>query len=88
VRLTAPRLSHLAHQVLDRLAGDGLIDFDSRADALQALKAALEQLVAAEDAVDELVRDKLRKQKKIPGSREWQILYDKYLQEERGKRSW
>jgi len=86
VKLTAQRLSHLAHRVLDRLDGDGLIRFDNRADALRALKDALEELVAAEEAVDARVREKLSKQKKIPGSREWQILYEKYQQEERSKR--
>lgn len=87
MNLSAAGLSHLAHLVLDRLDGDGLIEFDSRADALQALKASLAKLEEAEEAIDALVREKLRKQKKIPGSREWQILYDKYALEERAKRS-
>ena len=36
-----------------------------------------------------MVREKLSRQKNIvPGSREYQVLYDKYFHEEMGKRRW
>jgi hypothetical protein len=41
-----------------------------------------------DDQVDTLIRNKLSAQKKIVGSREWQILYDKYFREEMEKRKW
>ena len=88
MKLTAPRISHLSHQVLDALCEQQFVQVPSRADALSALKDALEKLVSSAEAIDALVRDKLRKQSKIPGSREWQILYDKYSQEERRKKGW
>lgn len=88
MRISAERQSHLAHQVLDALFRERLLEIPSRADALQALKEAFARLVAVEDAIDSVVRDKLQRQKKIPGSREWQVLYDKYFLEERSKRSW
>jgi uncharacterized protein len=88
VKLTAPRISHLSHQVLDALCAHQFVQISSRADALAALKDSLEKQVSSAEAIDAVVRDKLRKQSKIPGSREWQILYDKYCQEERAKQRW
>lgn len=88
MRLTGEKLSHLAHQVLEALVDEGLVTIAGRADALTALKDALEKQAARSDAIDTLIREKLRKQRKIPGSREWQILYDKYFQEEKGKLGW
>lgn len=88
MKLTAPRISHLSHQILDALCAQQLVQVSSRADALSALKDSLEKQVSSTEAIDVVVRDKLRKQSKIPGSREWQILYDKYWQEERAKQRW
>ena len=88
MKLTSQRISHLSHQVLDALTEQGLMTVADRADALSVLKEALEKQARLGEAIDAMVRDKLRKQKKIPGSREWQILYDKYVLEERGKKGW
>jgi len=88
VKLTAPRISHLSHQILDALCVQQFVQISSRADALTALKDSLEKQVSSAEAIDAVVRDKLRKQSKIPGSREWQILYDKYYQEETAKQRW
>lgn len=86
MNLSAQRQSHLSHLILDALCREGLVQCPNRADALQALKEAFAKLGAAEAELDALIREKLRKQRKVPGSREWQILYDKYLQEEHHKR--
>jgi len=87
VKISAERQSHLAHQILDTLIRERQLDAPSRADALQAAKEALGRQVALEEVIDTLVRDKLQKLKKVPGSREWQALYDKFFLEERSKRS-
>ncbi len=88
MKLSEQRISHLAHLIADGLWRDDLVDYRDQAEALRAIKSSLERVLSVDDEVDSLVRDKLRRQKKVPGSREWQILYDKYFREEMTKRKW
>jgi len=88
VKLSEQRISHLSHLVLDGLWQADLVDYRDEVEALRTLKEALTRLLSVDDQVDSLVRDKLLRQKKIAGSREWQILYDKYFREEMEKRKW
>ena len=88
MKISTDRLSHLARLVLDGLWRDELIDYEDEGRALSSLKEGLSRHFESDDALDTLVRDKLTKQRKVPGSREWQILYDKYFREEQEKRRW
>lgn len=88
MKLSEQRISHLAHLVVDGLWRDDLVDYRDEGEALRAAKEALVRLLSVDEAADSLVREKLRRQNKIPGSREWQILYDKYFREEMEKRRW
>jgi len=87
VKFSEDRISHLSHLILEGLWNDDLVDYDDEGRALAVLKQTLTRLLTVEDQVDSAVRDKLQRQKKIVGSREWQILYDKYFREEMQKRS-
>ena len=88
MKLTVERISHLAHVVLDAVWKADLLDLPDEGQALSAAKASLTRILSVDDEVDTVVRDKLNRQRKIAGSREWQVLYDKYFQEEMGKRRW
>ena len=88
MKLSEQRISHLSHLLVDGLWKDDLVDYADEADALRTVKETLTRLLSVDDEVDSLVRGKLARQQKIPGSREWQILYDKYFREEMGKRRW
>ncbi|BCR06720.1 hypothetical protein DESUT3_37890 [Desulfuromonas versatilis] len=88
MKLSEQRISHLAHLIADGLWKDDLVDYRDEARALQSVKEALTRVLSVDDQVDGLVREKLQRQKKIPGSREWQVLYDKYFAEEMAKRKW
>jgi hypothetical protein len=88
VKLSEQRISHLSHLVMDGIWKDDLVDFPDEVVALAAIKESLTRLLSVDDEVDDLVRQKLSRQKKVPGSREWQILYDKYFREEMAKRKW
>lgn len=88
MKLSEQRISHLAHLIADGLWNDDLVDYRDQAQALHAVKEALTRVLSVDDQVDGLVREKLQRQKKIPGSREWQVLYDKYFAEEMAKRKW
>lgn len=88
MKLSAQRISHLAHLIADGLWREDLLDYRDEVEALRTVKQTLTDLLAIDDRVDTLVREKLSRQKKIPGSREWQILYEKYFREEMDKHSW
>lgn len=88
MKLSEQRISHLAHLVADGLWRDDLVDYRDEATALQLAKETLTKVLSIDDEVDTLVRQQLSRQQKVVGSREWQILYDKYFRAEMDKRKW
>ncbi len=88
MKLSADRISHLSHLIADGLYHADLVDYRDEAEALRALKETLTAVLSVDDEVDAVVRQTLQKQRKVVGSREWQILYDKYFREEMAKRRW
>jgi hypothetical protein len=90
VRASEDRISHIAHKILDRLWGDDLADFTDEGRALACIKRSIEGYFSVADEIDEAVRKKLSSysQAKVPGSREWEVLYSKFFQEEAAKRKW
>lgn len=88
MRLTEDRISHLAHLVLDRLFRDDLADFPDEAQALREAKAVFASYARAEEEADMAARRKIATlSRRVPeGSREWDILYRKYLEEEIARR--
>jgi len=88
VKLSEQRISHLAHLIVDGLWRDDLLDYRDETEALRTAKESLARLLSVDDEVDSKVREQLRRQQKVVGSREWQILYDKYFREEMERRKW
>jgi hypothetical protein len=88
MKLSEQRISHLAHLIVDGLWRDDLLDYRDEVEALRAAKESLSRLLSVDDEVDTRVREQLRRQQKVVGSREWQILYDKYFRQEMDKRKW
>ena len=86
-RISEQRISHLAHLVLEALRKGGLADFLNEGRALSETKQVLNDFFQREDRVDEAVRQKIRSLSRHvpPGSREWDVLYRKYLEEEMRK---
>lgn len=78
MRLSEQRISHLANLVRDALQKEGLATFRDQSLTLNTLKETLARI----DEVDTLVRQKLERQHKVAGSREWQVQYDRYFHEE------
>lgn len=83
-RLSDSRISHLAHLVIDGLWKADLADFPNEGRALAETKNVLQEFFQQEDQLDETVRHKIQSlSRQVPlGSREWDILYRKYLEEE------
>jgi len=88
--ISEDRISHLAHKVIDKLWRDDLADIADEAKALNTIKSSIHEYFSVAIDVDELVRKKIASysQVKIPGSREWEILYEKLYKEEMAKKKW
>ncbi len=87
VKFSEGRLSHLAHQILAIFRAEGLADIENERLSLQAIKRALEGESERDARLDEVVRRKIASlSRKVPqGSREWDILYRRYMEEEQRK---
>ncbi len=86
--ISEDRQSHLAHKVTDAIWDDDLVDYTDEDLALRIAKKAIAEFVKEDMEVDQRARDKVASLKRgvVEGSPEWDILYKKYYEEERGKR--
>jgi hypothetical protein len=86
-RLSESRISHLAHLVMNGVRQAKLVDFQSEGRALAETKQVLHDFFQREDHIDDIVRQKISSLSRHvpPGSREWDILYRKYFEEESRK---
>ncbi len=87
MRLSESRISHLAHLVLDGLRKAHLADFPNEGRSLTETKQVLHDFFQREDNLDAAVQQKIASLSRHvpPGSREWDILYRKYFEEESRK---
>jgi hypothetical protein len=88
--ISEDRISHIAHRIVDKLWRDDLADLPDESRALGTVKEIITAYFAVAEEVDQAVRAKLASysQAKVPGSRDWEILYHKFYQEELAKRKW
>lgn len=84
-RLSDSRISHLAHLIIDGIRQDRLAEIANEGHALNETKRTLSDFFQREDDFDDIVRRKIESlsRRVPPGSREWDVLYRKYLEEER-----
>ena len=82
--LSDGRISQLSHQIMEGLRKEQLIDFPSDSKLLKEIKEILSEFGDIEDRIDQLVRKKIQSLSRPvpPGSREWEILYRKYFEQE------
>lgn len=83
-RLSESRISHLAHLIMNGLRKARLAEFPNEGRALAETKQALNEFFQREDHVEDIVRQKIQSLSRHvpPGSREWDILFRKYYEEE------
>jgi hypothetical protein len=86
-RLSENRIAHLSHLILDGLKKENYATFSSESRALLATKQTLSSFFHQEDQIDDRVRQKIQSLSRHvpPGSREWDVLYRKYYEEENRK---
>ena len=90
MQISEDRISHLGHKIVEKLWRDDLADFPDEVRALGVIKSAIAGYFSVSEEVDQVVRKKLASyaQAKVQGSRDWEILYQKFYREEMAKRKW
>ncbi len=90
--LSEDRQSHFAHKIVDGLYHDDLVDYpdDDDTAALKQTKMAIVEWVRQEEQIDVQVREKIQSLKRevIEGTNEWNVLYQKYYEEEMKRRGY
>jgi len=87
MRFSEARTSYFAHQIVKILRQEGLADIENERHVLMEIKRILGQEHAADSRVDVIVRLKIASLSRNvpPGSREWEVLYRQYYEEEARK---
>ena len=87
MKFSEGRLSYLAHHIVATLQKEGLADVESERHVLAEIKRVLVGDQEREDHLDDAVRQKIASLSRPvpPGSREWDVLYRRYYEEERRK---
>ena len=89
MRLSEDRISHLSHLVLDKLMQDRNVDaVQAEERILREIKRTITDELKFDDEADAVVRKTIQSlSRRVPeGSREWEVLYQKYREEELRRR--
>lgn len=86
--LSEDRQTHWAHLLTDAIWNDDLVDYTDEDQALRLAKLAIVAFVKEDEDIDQRARAKVASLKRgvAEGTPEWDIMYKKYYEEERGKR--
>jgi uncharacterized protein len=81
------RIYHIAHLITDCIWKDNLVDYTDEEKAVREARRTLIDYFSKDEKVDDMVRKKIASLKKTvyEGSRDWDVLYKKYYEEEMGK---
>jgi hypothetical protein len=89
MRLSEDRISHLSHLILDKIVRDRNIDvLLAEERLLREIKRTITSEFQYEDEADAAARRTIQSlSRRVPeGSREWDVLYRKYFEEEMNRR--
>ena len=82
--LSEARLSYLSHAFMDAIRKDDLGQIRNERLFLAEAKKVLNDGFSLDARIDQLARGRMPK-RVVPGSREWDVLYRRYYEEERRK---
>jgi len=88
IRLSREKINFLARQILDQLFDDDDIEFLDESNEIRlTIVKSIEEEMKLYDLIDKRAIEKIESQKKAikEGSREWEILYRKYYNDEINK---
>ena len=88
MKFSDDRINHVAHVIQKNLLNEKLVLKGHDDPLLHVIKKGLIDFFKSEEQADENARAKIASLKRgvLEGSREWEILYQKYYDEERVKR--
>lgn len=88
MKFSEERISHLAHIIHKGLTKDALVAYTDEDRAHREIKKTLIDYVKVEEIADQTARDKVASLKRgvAEGSREWEVMYRKYFEEEMAKK--
>ena len=86
--LSEDRQTHVAHIIVDGIWKDDLVEYSDEDEVIREAKRVVIEYVKRETSIDESVRQKIVSLKKgvLEGSREFDLLYKKYYEEEQTRR--
>jgi hypothetical protein len=87
-RLSREKINHLSKRILEVLSKNDSVEYlDDPNEVRLSIVRAIEEEMRLYDQLDKKATDKIQSQKKAieEGSREWEILYRKYYNEELSK---
>lgn len=86
--ISEDRQTHLAHLITDSVWNDDMVDYSDEDQALRIAKKVISDFVKEDQDIDTKARTKVASLKRnvMEGTPEWDVLYKKYYEEERGKR--
>lgn len=88
IRLSREKINYLSRQILNTLFNDSDVEFLDESNEIRlCIVHSIEEEMKLYDLIDKKATDKIESQKKSikEGSREWDILYRKYYNEEIAK---
>jgi hypothetical protein len=88
IRLSREKINYMARIILDALFDNDQVEFLDESNEIRlAIVRSIEEEMKLYDSIDQKAIDKIQSQKKSieEGSREWDILYRKYYNEEIAK---
>lgn len=88
IRLSREKINHLSRQILNALFEDDQIEFLDESNEIRlSIVYSIEEELKLYELLDKKAVDKINAQKKAikEGSREWEILYRKYYNDEISK---
>ena len=88
IRLSREKINYLSRQILNTLFNDSEVEFLDESNEIRlCIVHSIEEEMKLYDLIDKKATDKIESQKKSikEGSREWDILYRKYYNEEISK---
>jgi len=86
--ISEEKMIHIVHLMIDGIYHDDLVDYPDEDEALKEAKKICVTWVTLMNSVTDIARKRISTQKNAPmeGSPQWDILFNKYTEEEMNKK--
>jgi hypothetical protein len=88
MQLSYEKISHISNLIVDGIIKLDLGKVENRERVYQEVKRTIIDFLRIDEVIDEIVRNKINSysRKIVEGSREWDVMYRKFYEEELSKR--